>query len=470
MDRRRLRPMGGCAAVLIGCAALLGGAADADAKSTGFENAVKLRFPSDELTEGGFRSVLQPNSQLGSVTPTVITIAKGTHRFDSLFFAFDRSNVTICGATGRASDVVLEFANSSSAFQLQQTKNFVFRDLTIRFLRNESPGNNVPEDGVRTSTVGFRLNAKLSEEFAGFVDETRIESCNIEAAFPIVATAGTTRLTVNRSKLTVTQTDGFGIVWGDGEGLLVSRTRFASGRDPINLENVLPFSGIFVQGAQAAFSEGERARQIILTRNKLSGEFLRGFDLADVREVRVRRNRFNFSGDAIRDATSQTGLNPSDPTNPAAFWGRVGILIRRGDSSALPEDYEIRKNTVRGAYYGTWLFNCGAGSVVGNDFKRCGSSDRDGFFNSDPELPPENGGGLRLTLQGPCRINVESNDMRNLKSPKDDALPAITVLPAQQSDDCFLDPDPFTGDRVIYNNRKNKTSGSRKLVLAEPVQ
>ena len=69
MNSGRLKPTAACAAVLVACAALLGGATDAAARSgRGSANAVRLRYPSDELNENGLRSVLQPFRQPDDVS------------------------------------------------------------------------------------------------------------------------------------------------------------------------------------------------------------------------------------------------------------------------------------------------------------------------------------------------------------------------------------------------------------------
>ena len=67
----------------------------------------------------------------------------------------------------------------------------------------------------------------------------------------------------------------------------------------------------------------------------------------------------------------------------------------------------------------------------------------------------EFGGALRLQLQSAnCRIEVERNDMRSLRSPKSASdgsdivdVPAVTVVPGSLAGACFAD-----GVRVIASD------------------
>ncbi len=414
-------------ALALGLTLTLGAAVPAAARTRKPEGQV-FRYPS-EISETQLRILLQ-----NSDDPATVIIEKGDHTFSPQLFVFNRSNLTICGATGRAGNVRVfsdgggSGAGATAAILVEQARNITFRDLTITAT-------------AASGGQGLRLSAQLATDFSSFVDGVTVDGCRIEAEFPIVATAATRNLTVTDSTIECGRADGFGVAWGDGPGLLISRTRFTTA------PGVEALSAVFVQGAGAQFSEGERTRTVILTRNKVTGDFLRGFDLADVVDARIRRNKFNFPGAASR----------------SFGWidtGRVGILLRRGESSSLPADYEITKNRVRGAFYGAWVLNGGQGVVQRNDFRRCGSPTRDAFFR-------EFGGGLRLTLfSANCRIDILRNDMRKLKSPRiaqsdpDDGsspladVPAVVVIPQDLSGVCFVGGDGG-----------NRTSNGRGLYL-----
>ena len=388
-----------------------------------------VRYPTD-ITVGELRVLLQACDE-----PTTIIFEKGDYAFSPQLFVLNRSNLTIRGETGRARDVTIQSdgggsgSGGTAVFLMEQVSNVELRDITIR--------STAPSSGQ-----GVRLNAQLSQDFSSFVDGVTLDGCTIEAEFPVVATAGARNLTVIGSTLECGRSDGFALAWGDGPGLLVTKSKFTTA------PGVAALSAIFVQGAGAQFSEGERAEHVILTRNKVTGDYLRGFDLADVLDARVRKNSFVFPGDSSR-------LFGGVPT------GRVGVLVRRGASSSLPSDYEVTKNKARNAFYGAWILNGGRGAVYRNDFRRCGSPSRDGFFQ-------EFGGGVRLTLfSANCLIEIANNDFRNLKSPKLAQadpnqpsspivdVPAVVVVPTELSGACFEGDD----------NRGNKTSNGRVLYL-----
>ncbi len=428
---RSLRPRRRATLLAVGAAALFAATLtpiaanpDAAAKTKSTNNRAVVRFPSADVPDEAALSVVLQNSSI----PTTIIVAKGTYKLTGQLFVFNRSNVVMCGATGRAGDVTFESpggaggAGIRSAVFLQQSSNITFRDMTIR--------------GTAAGGQSIFMDAALSTTLASFCESVTLDGCKLEADNPVVATAAARALTVKNCRIKIGATDGFGILWGDGDALLVSKTKIttASGVDA--------FAGILVLGATAAASEGERAARIILTRNRIEGAFARAIDLADVLDARLRKNTILLSGDPIREGTTITG---------GQRWGRVGILVRRGAATALPSDYELRRNKVRGALHGIWLSFTGQGVVSRNDLRRCGSPSVDEFFG-------EFGGALRLQLQSAiCRIEVERNDMRNLRSPKSASdgsdivdVPAVTVVPGSLADACFADGD---GGNRVSNGR-----------------
>lgn len=424
-------------ALLVGVAALTPATAPSAEARGGNGGGQVFRYPGD-LSETQLRILLQSSEE-----PATVVFATDTYVFSPQLYIYNRSNITLCSATGRAGDVVIESdgggagAGANAAVLLEQARNVTLRDLTIR-------GTAV------AGSQGVRLNAQLGTSFASFVDTVTIDGCVVEAARPIVATAAARRLTVVGSRIVQTATDSFGLQWGDGDTLLVTRTTFETA------SGVEAFAAVYVEGAAAAFSEGDRARRVILTRNRVRGAYARAFDLLDVVECRVRGNRVDLRGGAVRPGTPITGSQE---------WGRVGIVVRRADASALPDDVELLRNKVRGAYYGAWLVSVGAGVVARNDFRRNGSADPDELFAPEQDDGvPERGGGLRITLfGGVCRIDVTRNDLRDLRSPQSFLAgdgdqqrlvepPAIVVLPADLSGACFADGDGG-----------NKTSKGREL-------
>ncbi len=417
-----MRTVARLAVVAAACVALTGGVA------AGFQRgpAATFVYPRD-LTEQQLRLRLQSSSE-----PTTILFQPGTYVFSPQLYVYNRSNLALCGNSSNPGDVVIESAGNggsgtgAAAILLEQAEHVSFRSLTIR--------------GTAPGGQALRLNATLSDEFSGFVDDVLVDRCRLEAPVPVIATAAARNLTLNASRIQVGASDSIGVLWGDGEGLQISGSRFTTA------PGVSAFSAVFVQGASVAASLGERTAHVLLTGNRVRGDFVRGFDLADVLDARVTSNRISFTGDVIRPGSNATG---------GVDTGRVGVLLRRGDASGLPEDFELRRNRVRNALYGVWLFNAGGGVVDRNDFQRCGSPQPDDFFN-------EYGGGVRLTLQSAnCRIRIERNDFRRLRSP--DAVsdgqggiadvPAVVVLPGEQSDACFADggaTNRLSRGRVLY--------------------
>ena len=338
--------------------------------------------------------------------PDVSTVVfqKGTHDLGaSPVFVFRRSGLTLCGATGRAEDVVLT-TSSSVSLVLEQTGGIVLRDLTVR--------------STATRGNAVRLNSVFSTDVESFADDTRLEGCAFEAFIGIQAAVRARNLTVTGSRCTVTQPGGAGLLWEDGTGLFVTRTRF-------NTTSNTATAAIFVDGAQSPTSQGDRARHILLSRNTVTGDFATGFDLADVTDADLRDNRITFPGPQF---ATQTGLS-----------GRVGIVIRRAAASALTENYFLTRNSVRKAHYGLWLLNAGRGGVLANRFGACGSPVADGRFG-------DTGGAMRLNLQSAvCNISIQRNDFRGLASPS--SAPAVGVLPAGNEGVCFGADDRNLVDR-----------------------
>ncbi len=413
--RRRTTIVAACIAFALLAAA---GGIPADAKS-GRRGGLILKFPS-EIDETGFRLALQSSNQ-----PTTIIVGKGRHLLSSSVFVFGRSAVTICGATGRARDCILESEGAGPVFRIEQSEDIQFRDLTIR---TEVPGGQA-----------VRMNAVLDNNFSSFARSVYVRGCTLDADAPVFGTAGAEQLTIDRCKINVRLEDSFGVLWSDGAGLQISRTRFSTEG------STEAFAAVFVAGAGAFFASGERVPDVILTRNKVRGRFLRGFDLADVVGARVHRNSMKLSGESIRPV-----VGSREET------GRVGILVRNADATTLVEDTEVSRNRIRNAHYGVWLLAVGGGAVVRNDLRGCGSSRKDAFFN-------EYGGALRLTINsGLCKLDILRNDFRTLGSPTSDGgadVPAIGVVPDTLAASCF--DDTAEAD----NATTNKLSGGRALYL-----
>ena len=383
----------------------LAGATSAGARSGGDADGIVVRYPSSQVPDpGALQSALSP--------PSVSTVVfeRGTHLFSETLFAFRREGLTICGATGSPGEVVIQ-STATPALQIEQSRGITLRDVTLR------------------STANFgralRLAAAVSPEIESFADDVRLEGAAFEAFVGVEATVRAKDLTMVGCRAEVTQASGAGLLWEDGPRLQVTRTRFTTS------SGVSALAAVLVRGAQSSASEGERARRLILTRNVVDGDFATGFDLADVVDARILGNRLVLPGAQLSGGA-----------------GRVGIVVRRAAASALTEDYELRRNTVRGAHYGLWLLNAGTGVVSRNDLGGNGSPSADTRF-------VDTGGALRMNLQsGRCDTHVERNDFRGLRSPKTD--PAVVVLPAGSEGICFDDDD------------RNRLDRGRPLYLGAP--
>jgi hypothetical protein len=405
----------GAARNLFASAALVASAAGAGAKQPGGVDEGVYRFPSDDIP-----LVANLKSAVQDSRVKVIVVAKGEYDVGTTpIFIAARDDLLICGATGDPKDVVFTAGQSSVVF-VQEARRISFRSVTL-------------STSASFGAAVF-LNATPSSDRESYVEDVTLERCALSGYEGIGATVGARNLVVTRCRFTVTATNGqggAGVFWADGPGLFVSRSRFTTADDAPSV------AAVFVQGALAVGAEGGRARQILLLGNSVSGDFTRGFDLADVVEARIRSNSVSFPGPRTE----------ADVAGTPAGSGRVGLLIRRANASSLTEDYEVFRNRVRGAYYGAWLVNASSGAVRRNDFRRCGSTARDPAFEDD-------GGALRLNLAGGvCRVAVERNDFRALRTPTSE--PAVSVFPVGAEDLCF------SGDE---GNRVDK---GRELYLGE---
>ncbi len=369
--------------------ALLVAAAFAAAPASGgLPPGTFVRYPSGDVPDpASLQQFLFAHPEVST-----IVFAKGSYLFPSTLLVFGREGLTLTGATGRPEDVVIE-SSDTPALQIEQSQGTTIRGITLR----------------TTAAFGsaLRLASVLSTDFEGYVDDTVVEDCGLEGYIGANAEVRARNLTLDRCRIRVTQAGGAAVLWEDGSGLFVTRTRMTAA------PGVAATVGIFVRGAQTAESEGERARKILLTNNVVDGDFATGFDLADVTELRARHNRIAF---------------PSS-TLSADGGGRIGIVVRRAAASALTEDYLLLGNSVSRAHYGCWLLNTGQGAAIANRFRDCGSSSPDTHFS-------DTGGAMRLNLPGGvCGIEIDRNDLRGLKSPLSD--PAVVVFPPGKEDLCF---------------------------------
>lgn len=377
-------------------------AASAHAKQTGEPAGFVIRYPSGDAPDPATLQV-----RMSDPSVSAIVFEKGTHVvhvqprpdvFNPLF-VFKRNDLTLCGATGDPKDVILE-SSARAVFQVEQAQGTVFRGLTIRC-------NFDPPPGV-TGGLGVFLNAVPDATREGFVDRTRIERCDLDAYVGVQASVRTSELTVTDSRFVSraiepgSASGGVGLLWEDGPNLFVTRSAFTTAR------GVSAIAAIFVHGAQAPTSAGDRARQVFITRNSVSGDYSAGLDLADVKDAIVRQNRIRFPD-----------------TVGGGARGRVGIVVRRAAATQFTEDFELSQNTVRKAHYAVWLVGTGAGTCARNDFRGCGSETED---SAGPPGFSDHGGAVRVNLLGgACQTTFTSNDFRGLRSPVESA--AVVLVP-----------------------------------------
>jgi hypothetical protein len=386
-------------AAALGAAAVLALATLAGAKTTGTPAGFVVRYPSGDAADYQTLVGVMQNPAVST-----IVFVKGTHLFNAAqqqpLFVFKRNDLTICGETGDPKDVVIE-CSARSVFQIEQANGTVFRGITVR-------STYVDPLGLPIGGIGILVNAVPSATAEGFADDTTIERCNFEAFVGVQASVRAENLSVSDCGFTCTAlkptstVGGAGLLWEDGRGLSVTRSRFKTDT------GVSAIAGIFVRGAQTSNSAGDRARQLLITNNTVQGDFTAGLDLADVVDAVVRRNKVTFE---------DTGTNLTR--------GRVGIAIRRAAATEVPEGYEVTKNVVRKAHYGIWFLSVGDGYATKNDLRGCGSREVDGTGGVAFQ---DHGGAVRVNLLGgQCKTVFAGNDFRDLKSPIEE--PAVVVFP-----------------------------------------
>jgi hypothetical protein len=380
-------------------AALASGASVAVARTPGTSADGVLRFPSADLPS----LVALQNAVQNPAVRTVVLDA-GHYQVGSGLFVAARDDLVICGATGDPKDVVLE-TSVGAVVSIQAARHVTLRGLTLE------------------STASFGsavyLVAAPTTSRESYVEDVVVDRCVLRGYIGVQATVRVRDLAVNRSRIVLTGSGaqhqgGVGILWEDGPGLLVGRTRFTVEDD------VAAVAGVLVRGAQSGASEGDRARRVLLVGNDVAGDFARGFQLADVVDAVVRGNRVSFPSPVV--AAALPGV--------AAGAGRVGVIVLRANASAQTEQFQLVGNRVRGGFYGAWLVNTGTCSLRRNDFRANGATDMDADFG-------DHGGALRMNMQsGECGASIESNDFRRLRSPISE--PAVVVVPkGADPSDCF---------------------------------
>lgn len=381
-----------CAAAALGT----GGAAAAATSDPG-----TVRYPSNIVPDAGALA-----AALADPAVTTVVFEKGVNPFSSTITVFRRTGLTLCGATKRATDAAIE-SSAVAAILLEECRDITIRDLTVRC--TSATGEGVRMQAVRSGTI------------EGFVRDLTLRNARFEAYIPVRGTVRAQGLDAADCTFDVTVGGGAGILWEDGPDLRVTRSRFSVSATSFATAAVL------VRGASVADSEGDRVRRLVLTRNTVEGDFATGFNLADLVDARIGRNRITFP-DAFYDGTQ----------------GRAGIAVRRLAASALTDDYEVRSNRIRSAHTGVWIENAGAGRVVSNDLRTCGTAVADTRFG-------DTGCGLRIGLFGPiCRMEISRNDVRKLRSPA--PAPAVVVTPAGGATLCFdADDDQPGADKDVGN-------------------
>jgi hypothetical protein len=271
--------------------------------------------------------------------------------------------------------------------------------------------------------VGILVNAVPDATKEGFADDTSVERCNFQGYIGVQASVRAKNLSVSDSTFTTagfsagTTDGGVGLLWEDGPGLFVTRSKFGVA------QGVSAIAGLFVRGAQTPSSNGDRARSLLITRNTVTGDFATAFDLADVKDAVLRQNHVKFPKSGVTLAR-----------------GRVGIVVRRAGATQDTEGYDLSRNSVRRAHYGVWLVGVGTGKLTQNDLGGCGSTavdgTGDGAFN-------DFGGAVRVNLLGGvCKTTFTSNDFTGLSSPT--SSPAVMLVPF--GDACSEADNP--GNRV----------------------
>jgi len=371
----------------------------AHAKVTGTPAGFVVHYPSGDAPDP-----LSLQAVMSNPSVSTIVFERGTQLFSNTLFVFRRSGLTLCGVTGNPKDVVIE-SSAARVFQIEQATDVTFRGLTI----NTSA----------TGGIGILANAVPSSSQEGFADDVSVERCNFSGYKGVQGSVRARNLSIADSAFKVggfspgSADGGVGVLWEDGPGLFVTRSRFTTA------SGVIAIAGLFVRGAQTPDSEGERASHLLITKNTVNGDFIAGFDLADLNDAVVRQNTVQFPNTAV-----------------SGVRGRVGIVVRRAAATQFTEDYAVSRNVVRRAHYGMWLLGVGAGSVSKNDLRVCGSPQPDVVGGSGFG---DNGGAIRMNLAGQCQTIVSSNDFRQLRSPP--SVAAVVMFPA-------LTPCPGGSNRV----------------------
>lgn len=375
------------------------GAPAADAKVTGTPSGFVVRYPSGDAPDPGTLQAVMSNPAVSAVV-----FEKGTHLFGSTLFVFKRNDLTLCGATGDPRDVVLS-SSATTVLQIEQARGTTIRGLTLTT--------------SATGGVGVLVNAVPGPTLEGFADDTSIERCSFRSYVGVQASVRARNLSVADSRFEAgpfspgSTVGGAGLFWEDGPGLFVTRCRFGTA------SGVSALAALFVKGAQSPSSAGDRARQILVTRNTVDGDFAAGIDLADVTDAIVRQNRIRFP------TTSVPGVR-----------GRVGIVVRRAGATQVTDDYDVSKNVVTRSHYGLWLLGVSTGRVASNDFGGCGSADLD---NASAPGFQDRGGAVRVNLlTSTCSSTFTKNDFRGLRSPT--SVPAVVLLPSTGTCDELLNP------------------------------
>jgi hypothetical protein len=388
---------------VLACAALAAAASSAGARVSGGAADGVYRFPSADIPD-----IPALQNAVQSSRARAIVVKKGKYDVGTGLFIAARDDLVLCGATGDPKDVVFTAAGGPVA-SVQEARHITFRGLTL--------------ETTDAFSWALDLSAAPTPDHESYVDDVVVDHCVLKGYIGVNATVRTSNVTVTGSKIVVTGSSSVvggpkqglaGILWQDGPGLFVGRTKFSTDY------GVPAVAAVLVRGAQSGASAGDRASGLLFVDDSVSGDFAYGFSLADVVDVRARRNTFAFP----------SNVTTSPVLDIAAGAGRIGIIVQRANASSLTEDFELEKNRVRKGFYGAYLLNASQGAVRGNDFRGCGATASDGVF-------PDKGGAMRMNVQGgACRVVVTGNDFRGLKTPKSDA--AVVVSPADYDPkDCF---------------------------------
>lgn len=343
-----------------------------------------------------------------------VLFTRGTHVFTGSVFAFRRTGVRFCGETGDPADVTIQSSvNSFGAFVVDEATRISFEDLTI--------------ENLSAFGACIELRSNVSAAADSFAGDVSVRNCRLSGAVGVFCRERAFDVEVVDSRIEVTKATGVGIRWEDGEGLYVARNRFVAD------SSVQATAAVLVRGALSTDSDGDRARRILILSNRVEGNFEVAFNLTDVFDVRVQRNRITYD-DTVQFVANGPGAGDDE------MRGRRGVVVQRANGSKTPDDVRVIRNRVRSAHTAVWLFNVDSGGVLSNDLRTSGSAVADTFFG-------DRGCALRIALLGDaCRVRVDGNDMRKLRSDAPD--PAVVVAPVGLEHVCFRDADPPVVNRV----------------------